>query len=565
MLDLSCLDWEDRLAAGRSLLPAVPVLEAEARRAVAIYNRLRLPDVPGQPALGEAGGEWFREIVSAMFGAVVVEEDRITERLIRELFLLVAKKNSKTTNGAAFMLTALLMNRRPRGELLLIGPTQDVAKTAFSQAVGMIEADPEGFLQKRMQIREHQREILDRRTKAVLKIKSFDASVLTGVKPIGVLVDELHEIAKSPEAGRVLGQIRGGLLPNAEAFLVFITTQSDRPPSGVFRDELKKARAVRDGKLKLPLLPVLYEFPEKVQAEAPAGQAPKWQDPSLWWQVTPNRNRSVTIDRLKEEFDTAKATSLEELVRWASQHLNIEIGLGLRTDRWRGADHWLRAAEPGLSLDAILARCDVVTAGIDGGGLDDLFAAAFLGRERETRRWLLWVKAWVDRSVLELRKSEAAVFGDFEKAGDLVIVDDLEDAFAEAADLVARVHVEGLLAQVGLDPMGVGAMVDALAAAGVSGADRVVGISQGWTLNGAIKTTEVKVKTRALVHCGQGLMSYAVGNAKTEPKGNAVTVTKAVSGAGKIDPLMATFNAVALMSRNPKPAAPVIMQGFALL
>ena len=53
------------------------------------------------------------------------------------------------------MLTALLLNRRPRAEFLLIGPTQDVAELAYSQAVGMVDADPEGFLQKRFHVRDH--------------------------------------------------------------------------------------------------------------------------------------------------------------------------------------------------------------------------------------------------------------------------------------------------------------------------------------------------------------------------------------------------------------------------
>ena len=47
---------------------------------------------------------------------------------------------------------------------------------------------------------------------------------------------------------------------------------------------------------------------------------------------------------------------------------------------------------------------------------------------------------------------------------------------------------------------------------------------------------------------GQSLMAWAVGNARVEPKGNAILVTKQASGSAKIDPLMAAFNAIALMS-----------------
>jgi phage terminase large subunit-like protein len=43
----------------------------------------------------------------------------------------------------------------------------------------------------------------------------------------------------------------------------------------------------------------------------------------------------------------------------------------------------------------------------------------------------------------------------------------------------------------------------------------------------------------------------AVGNARVEPKGNAILVTKQASGSAKIVPLMAAFNAIALMAMNP--------------
>jgi phage terminase large subunit-like protein len=46
-------------------------------------------------------------------------------------------------------------------------------------------------------------------------------------------------------------------------------------------------------------------------------------------------------------------------------------------------------------------------------------------------------------------------------------------------------------------------------------------------------------------------MAWAVGNARVEPKGNAILVTKQASGSVKIVPLMAAFNAIALMAMNP--------------
>ena len=545
---LAVPDWRDRIRAGRSLLPDLPQLNrAQASRAIAIFNKLRLPDVIGTPALVEAGADWFREIVGALHGSF---DPVARERMIREIFLLAPKKSSKTSYAAALMVTTLLMNERPRAEFLLVAPTVSLAHIAFSQALGMVDKDPDGFLRKRLHVQEHLRKITDRRTKATLEIKAFDTTVLTGVKPTGVLLDELHEIAKVAAAERIIGQLRGGLLPNPEGFLVFITTQSDEPPRGAFRAELMVARAIRDGKTRGAMLPVLYEFPEDIANDT--GDPPAWQDSSKWWMVTPNRDRSVTIKRLEDDWAQARAKGQGEIIRWASQHLNIEIGLALRSDRWVGADLWQRAADKALTLDALLERSEVVVIGIDGGGLDDLLGLAVLGRDRITRHWLLWSRAWAHGSVLERRKGEASMLRDFEAAGELRIVANLGDDIFEIAALAQQVDESGKLGSIGLDPFGVGAIVDALAEVGIAGNDRVVGVTQGWKLTGAIKTAERKLADGTFSHGGLGLMAWAVGNAKVEPKGNAIVITKQASGTAKIDPLMAAFNAVALMAMNPQ-------------
>jgi len=554
--DLSCPDWEQRLQAGRSIIPDLPLDRAEADRAVAIWNKLRLPDVPGTPQLADAGGDWFRDIVAALFGAV---DPATLQRYIVEVLCLVPKKNSKTTNGAALMLTALLRNRRPRAEFLLIGPSKLVSDLAFSQAVGMIEADDEGFLQKRMHVQDHLKQITDRRTKAKLVVKAFDTSVLTGAKPVGVLVDELHEIAADANADRVIGQLRGGLISNPEAFLVFITTQSERPPVGVFKTELEKARSIRDGRLKnVPMLPVLYEFPAAIAAPTRAGETPRWYDPSYWWMVTPNRGKSIGVDRLVTDFEAAKVAGDAEIRRWASQHLNIEVGMSIRGGHWPGAEYWERQADKSLTLEAVLTRSEVVVVGIDGGGLDDLFGLSVLGRCRETKHWLEWSHAWAHNGVLDRRKSIAQVLLDAKKAGELTIVDDELQDVSDIVEIVADIKERGLLGAVWVDPAGIGEFIDALAEIEVTqDGGLVFGAPQGIAMMNAIKTAERKLASRTLWHSGSSLMAWCVGNLRIEPTATAIRATKMNAGDAKIDPVMAMFDAVTGMVRNPQPVTGV--------
>ena len=553
MLDLSCVDWFERLKAGRTPLPdKLPIDEEEARAAVAVFEKLRLPDVPGTPLLRDVSAPWAKEFVSAIFGLVEMAEDRsiVVNRKVRKFFQLVPKKNSKTTNGAAIMMTALLRNRRPNAEFLLVGPTQATAELAYDQAAGMVAADP--WLRKRFHTRDHQKTIEDRKNGAKLKIKSFDNKVMTGVKPVAVLVDELHELGKIAYAQKVMTQIEGGIIANPEGFIVIITTQSDEPPTGVFKTELEHARSVRDGLYEGgETLPMLYEFPLSMQA---AENRP-WEDPKQWPLVLPNLGRSITIGRLLPQFRENKEKGLEAFKVWASQHLNIQIGVALSGDSWRGAEYWEAAADEKLKdIDALLARCEVAVIGIDGGGLDDLLALSVIGRCKESRRWLLWSHAWCQRDVLDLRKDIAAQLTEIEKAGELTFCDDTTTDILGVAEICERVFLTGLLpeqAGIGIDPQGVAAIVDELASRGME-QPLVVSVSQGFRLSPAVWGMERKLKDRTLVHGGQALMRFCVGNAKVIQRGNAVVIEKQVSGKAKIDALISSLVAGMLMSRNPE-------------
>lgn len=550
--DTSCPDWEQRIRDGRSLLPDLPLFAAEANRAEAIFRRLRLPDVAGQPLMADAAGDWMFDLVRALFGGYDPETNA---RMLRELFVLCPKKSSKTTLGAAIMITAVLMSRRPRAEFLLVAPTQEVSDLAFRQAVGMIEADP--VLAAKFHVQEHIKKATYRPTGAFLKVKSFDPKIVTGSKPSGILLDELHVIAEAPNADRVIGQLRGGMISQPEAFMVTITTQSERPPAGVFKSEIQKARSIRDGKAYgVPVLPLLYEFPPGVD----------WRDPANWHMVTPNNGRSITVERLIPDYHGAVADGEGELRRWASQHLNVEIGLALRSDAWIGADFWERNAISAFDLEYLIRHSDAITVGIDGGGMDDLLGLAVIGRLAEsvilkfrigaeevtaTLRpgdWLAWTRAYCHPIALERRKADASRMHDFARDGDLVLVAEVGDDVRAVADVVEQCDASGLLDKVGVDPIGIGQVLDELAEREIDPA-RIIGISQGYRLGGSIKTVERKLAEGALRHGGQPLMAWCVANARVEARANSILITKSASGSGKIDPLMAIFNAAELMSR----------------
>jgi len=270
-----------------------------------------------------------------------------------------------------------------------------------------------------------------------------------------------------------------------------------------------------------------------------------------WYVTNPNFGASVDSERLDHLHKQASEAGEEALIGFFAKHLNVEIGLSLRSDRWAGADYWQVQARDEITLSALLDRCDVIDVGIDGGGLDDLLGLAVLGRDPETREWLLWCRAWAHPSVLERRKSEADRFRDFAAQGDLSLVSRIGNDVQEAVGIVVEIESSGRLDKIGVDPAGIGAILDALVAAGVP-QEKVVGVSQGWRLGGSIKTLERRLAEGTLIHSGQPLMAWCVGNAKVEPRANSILITKQASGFAKIDPLMAAFNAVSLMSLNPE-------------
>lgn len=537
----ACPDWAERLKKGHSIIPA-PIYPEQAEIALSVFRQLKIVDAPGSPTFGEACAQWMFDLVAALFGSYDAETGR---RHITEVFVLIPKKNSKSTLAAGIMMTALLLNWRQAAGYTIIAPTVEVATNAFNPARDMVKRDDD--LDDLCQVQTHIRTITHRGTDTTLKVVAADPNTVSGIKSVGTLIDELWLFGKQHNSDDMLREAIGGLASRPEGFVMYTTTQSNDPPAGVFRQKLQYARDVRDGKIVDPhFLPVIFEHPPEMVT---SGEHLLVDNLAM---VNPNLGFSVDEKFLYREFRKAKEAGEEEFRGFMAKHANVEIGLALRSDRWVGADFWEQQAHK-VTFEEILQRSEVITVGIDGGGLDDLLGLSVIGRDKTTREWLTWSHAWAHMIALERRKSEIPKLRDFEKAGDLTIVKRVGMDVEQVVEYVSRIRDVDLLDKIGIDPSEVGQILDALSAAEIP-AESVVGVSQGWRLGGAIKTTERKLAEGVLIHGGQPMMAWCVGNARVEPKGNAILITKQASGKGKIDPLMALFNAVSLMALNPEPA-----------
>lgn len=553
----ACVDWRERIVARETLIPIGPLFPDEAEAALAVFKSLQVVDLAQvyepetgtyrHPTFGEVAEEFVFDFVRAVFGAY---DAASATRLIEEFFLLISKKNGKSTIVAGIMLTALIRNWRHSAELLILAPTREVADNSFKPAADMVRADQE--LRDLLHVQDNLKMITHRITAAVLKVVSADSTTSAGKKAAFVLVEELWLFGKKAGASAMLQEATGGLISRPEGFVIYISTQSDAQPAGVFKEKLDYFRGVRDGQIDDPRsLPVIYEFPEEmIKSKA-------YLKPENFYVTNPNIGKSVRKDWLARKLANVLSGQDEDgdtIQTFLAKHLNVQIGMNLRANRWPGADLWSGRGDPKITLEYLLANCDVIVPGLDGGGLDDLFGLCIVGRHKKSREWLAWSHAWCHEGVLRRRKSIASKLQDLAAASELTIVDDELEDISEIVQIIGRIKDAGLLACVAVDPAGLGEMVEALDEIGITQEEGLlIGVPQGYQLMNAIKTAERKLANGTLRHSGGGLMDWCVSNLKIEPTATAIRATKQNAGDAKIDPVMALFNAVTVMSRNPEP------------
>lgn len=530
-------DWETRIINEQSLIPCPPLNKQVADIAVKIFKSLILVDFY-KKTLGEVCKQWVFDFVAVIFGAYDPIEK---ERYIKEFFLLIAKKNSKSTIASGIMLTAIILNERHSAQFVIVSPTKETSESSFRPVADMIKADPE--LLKMFNVADHGKTITHLGTKATLKVLAFDANTLTGLKATGILVDEIHLLGNKAQADTILREAMGGMLSRPEGFCIYLTTQSSGTPSGIFKQKLDYARAVRNGEvINNQFLPVLYEFPQSMIDDE------SYLDPINWYIPNPNYDASLKIKDLVTSYEQIKDIR-ESKQDFLSKHLNVQQTLNLKADNWELLTDLLPRSEIDLELEELIEQSEVISIGYDGARVYDLAGLTVTGRVKDTTTYITWSHGWLNRVALDKNKRSATKLLELERLGEITIVDAEVQQFTEITALIKMIDQSGKLYQIGVDAAGLGTFRTDLEEAGID-ADKIVAIRQGIQLQNYIIAVEQLLFKGSLKFAKQELIRWQASNTRLISKFNAVMISKEDS-TDKIDNIISMLNSIAIMTTNP--------------
>lgn len=300
---------------------------------------------------------WESFIVGSVFGWLRPSDDGWT-RLIRKLFVEVAKKNGKTLLAAGLGLRLAFFDREPGAEVYSGATKRTQAKLMWGDAAELVRRSPALMRRLRVPPREKPNAtpvILDHASSSKFEPLSSDYQGEEGVNPYAALVDEIHRLLNRGLLD-MLGESGGA----RRWFLLGMFTTAGEPGPSVWREEHEYGVRVLEGHITDDaLLPYIANLDEDDD----------WRDERVWPKANPNLGVSVKPDDLRRAVQEA-----EEKPGKRPAILRLRFNL-VTSSRAKAID--LEAWD----------RC----AGAPGGTGAEAWGGLDLGWSRDLSAFLLWV------------------------------------------------------------------------------------------------------------------------------------------------------------------------------
>lgn len=335
----------------------------------------------GKPFLLEL---WQKCIVAATFGIVHRETDL---RKYRELLLIVARKNGKSTLAAGIGLYGLVADGESGAEIYSAATKKDQAKIIWDEARRMVNKSPvmTKFLKTTVS------EIRFSLEESTFRALASDSNTLDGLNVHFSLIDELHAI----EDVNLYDVIIDGMSAREQP-LSIITTTAGTVRNGIY--DLKYEEAARviqsydsDKPFQDTLLPFVYELDDRKE----------WIDVEQWVKANPALGTVKKTDELARKVAKAKDNPYL-VVNLLTKDFNVPQS---------SVRAWMQLEQisNNATFDFEKVKPRYAVGGVDLSSTTDLTAACMLWYDRETGEYYCEIMFWIPESLVEKKVKEEKI------------------------------------------------------------------------------------------------------------------------------------------------------------
>ncbi|MFJ7831791.1 terminase large subunit [Peribacillus sp. NPDC097284] len=325
---------------------------------------------------------WQKAFLAATFGFIHKIDGT---RKYREVFLVVARKNGKSTLSSGICLYLQVADGEGGAEVYAVATKEQQAKIVWSESKRMVKKSP--VLSKRIKalVKELNADFNDSTFKPV----GSDSDTLDGLNVHGASLDEIHAWKDK----NLYDVIVDGTSSREQPLIVMITTAGTVRES-VYDMKYDESKMLLDG-FDDPagykddrFLPVIYELDNRKE----------WTNPVTWKKANPGLGTIKKIDNLETKVNKAKANSL--LVKnLLTKDFNI---------RESSLDSWLSFEDVNNEAvyDLEFLRDSYAVAGVDLSSTTDLTCATIIIMKPDSDEKYVIQKYFIPDDLIEKKVHE---------------------------------------------------------------------------------------------------------------------------------------------------------------
>ena len=247
---------------------------------------------------------WQKAFISVVFG--IIDDDGL--RQFREVFLVVGRKNSKTTTLASICEYLAYADGEYGGRIYFTAPKLEQASQAYDAFVQTIMKEP--VLWKRSKKR--RTDVYIESTNTTIKPLAYSSRKTDGLNPSVIVADEcsswdavnglrFYEVLKSAQGAR-------------KQPLLFAISSAGYVNEGIYDELFKRATRLLNGDSREKrFIPFIYAIDD----------IRNWDDANEWFKSNPNLGVSVSLDYLLEELAVAEG-SLSKRSEFITKYCNVK-------------------------------------------------------------------------------------------------------------------------------------------------------------------------------------------------------------------------------------------------